>query len=232
MKKILLPIIILSLFFAVNAFAQTENLPSPGLTPDSPFYFLDSFGESISMFFAFGAEKKAERAIQIAEEKLAEVKAMAEKQKEKALEKANRKYEQFLDMAAQKAQQVSEETKEGVLNMVTEKISNHQGILNDLLNKVSEEAQTGIQNAIEASQRGLEEATKAVSGEKQEEQTQQQEEQIEETSQTTTDETAEWETYRNEEVGIEFEHPAAWENFRISYNKGGEGISSVSRGSF
>jgi hypothetical protein len=181
MDKILLVVIILSLFFAADVFAQAQNQPNPGMTPDSPLYFLDSFGESISMFFAFGAEKKAQRAMQIAEEKLAEAKVMAEKQKEKALEKANRKYEQFLDIAAQKAQQVSEETKEKVLNMITEKISNHQIILTNLLDKVPEEAQSGIQNAIESSIRGLEEALRAVSGEKQGEQPQQQQQPQEQT---------------------------------------------------
>ncbi len=40
MKTKILPIIIFSLFFGGVVFAQEMELPDPGMTPDSPFYFL------------------------------------------------------------------------------------------------------------------------------------------------------------------------------------------------
>ena len=42
--------------FAPTVFAQSGVLPGPGITPDSPFYFLDRWGESLGRFFAFGEE--------------------------------------------------------------------------------------------------------------------------------------------------------------------------------
>ncbi|MDI6903845.1 MAG: DUF5667 domain-containing protein [Methanocellales archaeon] len=92
--------------FGGVVFAQEAELPNPGLTPDSPFYFLDTLGEKIVMFFTFGAEKKAERAFKIAEEKLAEVTAMAQKGKAEALEKASKKYEEYLGIAKEKGKDI------------------------------------------------------------------------------------------------------------------------------
>lgn len=53
-------------------------LPSPGLTPASPFYFLDRFGEWISEFFTFNAEGKARLQIKFAWERLAEIQVLIE----------------------------------------------------------------------------------------------------------------------------------------------------------
>ena len=76
MRKLTLIIILLLFLFssAAGIFAQEAELPPPGLTPDSPFYFLDTLGEKIGMFFTFGTEKKAEKALKYADEKIAEVK--------------------------------------------------------------------------------------------------------------------------------------------------------------
>ncbi|MBA7493660.1 hypothetical protein ES702_04221 [subsurface metagenome] len=99
MKRIILLTALLFLIFSFGAevLAQGVELSDPGLTPDSPFYFLDTLGEKIGMFFTFGAEKKAEKAMQYAEEKLAEAMAMAEKNQTEALEKANKNYQEFKD---------------------------------------------------------------------------------------------------------------------------------------
>ena len=106
-----LPIIILSFFLGTITFAQETELPSPGLTPDSPFYFLDTLGEKIGMFFAFGAEKKAGKALKYAEEKLAEVKAMAKKNKAEALKKAKQRYQEYLSLANLKDKEAKEKIK-------------------------------------------------------------------------------------------------------------------------
>ena len=69
---------VISLLFSGTAYAQEEELPNPGITPDSPFYFLDNWGKNIGLFFAFGPEAKARKALEYAEERLAEAQAMAE----------------------------------------------------------------------------------------------------------------------------------------------------------
>ena len=79
MKTKILSIIILALVFGGVVFAQESDLPKPGLTPDSMFYFLDRIGEAIGTFFTFGDIKKAERHTALAAERLAEDQAIVEK---------------------------------------------------------------------------------------------------------------------------------------------------------
>lgn len=49
------------------------NLPSPGLIPSSPFYFLDRLGEAIQEFFTFSPEGKAKLQVEFANERIAEL---------------------------------------------------------------------------------------------------------------------------------------------------------------
>jgi len=66
------------LVLPIMAFAQnaTTTLPDPGLTPDSPFYFLNRVGEALQEFFTFNPEAKARLELQFAAERISEIKAM------------------------------------------------------------------------------------------------------------------------------------------------------------
>ncbi|XKT74900.1 MAG: hypothetical protein ACJKSS_01925 [Patescibacteria group bacterium UBA2103] len=72
--------IILSLLFVpFLAFAQNEQtLPSAGLTPENPFYFVDKLGEALQEFFTFSQEGKAHLQIAFAAERIAEIKIVLE----------------------------------------------------------------------------------------------------------------------------------------------------------
>jgi len=63
-----------------TALAQKPQvtLPSAGLTPESPFYFLDRLGENLQQFFTFNPEAKAKLQIEFAGERIAEIKIMVE----------------------------------------------------------------------------------------------------------------------------------------------------------
>lgn len=63
-----------------TVFAQNQQttLPSAGLTPESPFYFLDRFGESLQRFFIFNPEGRARLEITFAAERVAEIKVILE----------------------------------------------------------------------------------------------------------------------------------------------------------
>ena len=67
-------------FTGGTALAQKEQvtLPSPGLTPESSFYFLDRFGETLRQFFTLKPEAKARLQIEFAGERIAEIKLMVE----------------------------------------------------------------------------------------------------------------------------------------------------------
>ena len=63
----------------VEGFAQNQAvLPNAGLTPESPFYFLDRFGEAFREFFTFNPEGKARLQIIFAAERIAEIKIILE----------------------------------------------------------------------------------------------------------------------------------------------------------
>jgi len=84
MKKLFTSsLVLVALFVFANgtAFAQSTEvtLPSAGLTPASPFYFLDRFGENFRQFFTFNPEARAKLQIEFAGERIAEIKIMVEK---------------------------------------------------------------------------------------------------------------------------------------------------------
>ena len=54
------------------------GLPGAGLTPHSPFYFLDRLGETLRDFFTFNKEAKARLQIAFAKERIAEIKVVLE----------------------------------------------------------------------------------------------------------------------------------------------------------
>jgi len=82
MKKIIISTIIglvsLFVFTGGAAFAQNQQstLPSAGLTPESPFYFLDRLGEALQRFFTFNPEARARLEITFAAERIAEIKVV------------------------------------------------------------------------------------------------------------------------------------------------------------
>lgn len=72
-------IIVSLLFVPLAALAQSQTvLPSAGLTPESPFYFLDRFGEAFQRFFTFNPESRARLEITFAKERIAEIKLILE----------------------------------------------------------------------------------------------------------------------------------------------------------
>ena len=171
MKKIIFLLIVLSFVIAGCKALAEENLPDPGTLPDNTFYFLKTWKESIQTFFTFGAENKAKQFLHLAEVRLAEYQKMIEKSKTEIAEKTLEKYEQQLNHALEKTEEVKEKGKdvEKLAISISETTLKHQEVLENVLEKVPEEAKKGIENAIEMSQKGFENAIQAVIGEKKEE---------------------------------------------------------------
>ena len=77
--NIIKSIFISLLFIPLLVFAQNQViLPNAGLTPESPFYFLDKFGEAMREFFTFNPEGKARLQITFAAERISEIKVILE----------------------------------------------------------------------------------------------------------------------------------------------------------
>ena len=168
MKKLIAVILAVTLIFAVvgavRAQEETE-LPDPGITPDSPFYFLDTLGERISLLFARGAEARARKGLAIAEEKLAEVEAMANRGKGNAAEIAANRYGENISLAAgalAQAARTGEGFDEALKSLIAKATSIHLDVLSRVYEKVPEKAQEAIQRAMEKGGRGGEEALEAI----------------------------------------------------------------------
>lgn len=167
----ILALVLMLFLMATPVLAQESGLPKPGITPDSPFYFLDLWGEKLGMLLAFTAESKAKKALAYAEERLAEAQAMMEKGNSKAAEVALRNYERNVERAQERIEQAMAQGRDmtEVIAIVGEATAKHTEVLEGLLEKVPEQARKGIEKALEVSERGhntaLEKLEKIQSGE-------------------------------------------------------------------
>jgi len=145
----------------IPVFVSAET--KAGLTPASPFYFFDAAFENVSLFFTFNPEKKAQKALKYADERLEEAKESASDNKLKAVEKAMEGYEKVISLATEKSKELKDDKKsEEILKTVSESTAKHQEVLVAVLDKVSDEAKEAILRAIETSKKGQEEALKQI----------------------------------------------------------------------
>jgi len=101
--KIIKSILLSLLFIPALVFAQAQPLPNAGLTPESPFYFLDKLGETLQEFFTFNPESKARLQVAFVTERVAEVKIILETKgvEAKGLEVAKARLQKHLGDAAE-----------------------------------------------------------------------------------------------------------------------------------
>lgn len=159
MKKILISSLFI-LTFAFLAPAPALAQTNAGTTPGSFFYFFDTTFENISLFFTFNSEKKAEKALDYAEERLAEIREISSGDNPERIEKATADYENKISLATERAGNLEEEKAAVLLNTISEKTEVHQKTLSDILSEVPEGAKEAIAKAIEVSKRGQEEANR------------------------------------------------------------------------
>ena len=104
--------------FSGSAVAQTGasgNLDNPGLTPDSPFYFLDALGESVQLAVTLDPEAKIDLELEFAGEKVAEARAMAIEGKFDAMATAEGQHGKILNRIETKIENLDEEGNAQVL---------------------------------------------------------------------------------------------------------------------
>jgi tetratricopeptide (TPR) repeat protein len=157
------------LVLAVPVKAQPEaELPSPGLTPDSAFYFLEGFFEEVGTFFTFGDVAKAERYAKLAAERIAEAKAVVDKGKPEAAEKALIRYRDQLEKSLAKADQARAKGKSisRVTEIVSQATAKHLTVLEEVLERVPEQAKLAILRAREVSKTGQIKALEKLAKEK------------------------------------------------------------------
>ncbi len=157
MKKIILVTILsfLLVSFVMQVLAQETDLPSPGLLPDNVFYFLKTWKEQIQLFFTFDAEKKAEQYLHLADVRLAEYQKMIEKGKEEIAQRVLAKYEKQLGHALSKAEELHNKGKDnqGLFQKIEDTTVKHISVLEKNMANVSENAEKGLEKALESSKK-------------------------------------------------------------------------------
>ncbi|MBN1792505.1 hypothetical protein JW826_02365 [Candidatus Woesearchaeota archaeon] len=128
---------------------QIEDEVDPGVTPDSPLYGIENAWDRMRLAFTFNKEKKAQKALMIAEERLAEFRVMAEKGKADKAEKARARYELFLQRSQEAAEDIGRaEDADGAMD-AWRRIAGLQNAVEahrDHLAKVTERIETALQN--------------------------------------------------------------------------------------
>jgi predicted transcriptional regulator len=137
-------ILVILIYMAVPVMAQPE-LPNPGITPNSPFYFIDR------MFEVFQSDES------VADERASEVVAMAKIAHAKGLEKANQGYEKAMEKMQQKA-----EKDENIAEKFTWQSNNHLAVLARIREQVPEQAKAGIDRALNESAQSRENGLAAL----------------------------------------------------------------------
>lgn len=186
-KKILLITALSGFLFSGVAQAQTSDLPDPGLLPNHPLYFLKSWGEAVGTFFTLGDVAKAGHYLLLAERRLAEAKALTDKDKPEAAERVLERHQEQLDRSLEVAERAKDKGLDidEVLAEVAEATLRHQTVLVKIYEKVPAKARPAIERAIERSMKGHERALQAISKEKREQISEQIEEKRRETLQKT-----------------------------------------------
>lgn len=151
----------LSIFIVMPIFVLAA--PSAGIKPSSYFYFMDLAAERISLFFTFNEEKKTQKALEYAEERIAEIEAVGLSSEPIAVEKAVEQYEKNITLAINSAQALKDaDKKEKFLTIVSKNTSKHQEKLAEVYNEVNDEAKKVVEKAIEISSKWREQALNQI----------------------------------------------------------------------
>jgi len=153
------------LFLVVRvSLGQDEILSDPGLTPDSPFYFLEIIAEKIGNLFTFGDKAKAERMLTLMEERMAETHKMLEEGKIEYAQKAFTRYQAHFQECEKRLEKMEKEGKsiDDVSKKVATVTEKHIAVLERVYEKVPDQAKDAILHAMEVSLTGQERALSAL----------------------------------------------------------------------
>lgn len=140
------------------------NVEDPGILPDSPFYFFKTVYERIQIFATLNKDKKAMLEMKLANKRLREAQKMADIGKTDQAEKMLQKWQERVDRITQKleARKAKGEKVENLLEKLKENHLRQQEHMDEIYEKVPENAKDAILKAKERSDRGLENAIEKI----------------------------------------------------------------------
>src|SRR3989344_5959300 len=122
------------------------GVEDPGLLPTSRFYFLKNWGRGVQTFFSFGAEKKANLELKIANEKAAELKKVAEQSSTEATEKALENYRRSQEIVKNRLESLRETSEnpniDRLLGSISERIVLHEKLFDEIQKRHEEVGET------------------------------------------------------------------------------------------
>jgi len=141
--------------FDEDVTAEDFNVSEPNLLPDNPFYFFKTWGREIRAAFTFNPIKKVELRERFSNEKLMELKKMAEKNRNaNAIRNAARNYQDEIEKMKKETEKIKETAGENeqigkFLDKFIQQQALHQRVLQRLENQVPKEAFEKISEARE-----------------------------------------------------------------------------------
>jgi hypothetical protein len=138
--------------------------PNAGITPNSPFYFLDLLFEKIDLVFTFNHEKEVKKLIEYAGERLAEARQTADKNRPKeVIEKALLGYEKNINLASKKVAKIKDNQKaRRVLATMLKAVNEDQQELASDFKDLGQDVKNVVEDVIESSGRSREKAIQQV----------------------------------------------------------------------
>jgi putative alpha-1,2-mannosidase len=149
---LLLTITLIAATFVPSAIAQTE-IPSAGITPDSPLYPVKIAIEHLQLMLTFNNTEKVKLHLQFAGERLAELQQMTEKHKFEYTQELCIRYENHINQCVALAGNNT-----ALCELIAITTAKHQVVLERVYGMVPDYAKSSIQKAINVSKTGQEQA--------------------------------------------------------------------------
>lgn len=143
-----------------NTNTVAEEQEDPGTLPDSKFYWLKTWRENIQLFFTFNDVKKAEKQMKFANRRMLELEKLCEKDKCELAQKLASRFEEKIRKTTEKLEEANEKGKDvqSLIEKLEANQERHQEVLLKVYDQVPEEAKEAILQAMENSQKGIENA--------------------------------------------------------------------------
>jgi hypothetical protein len=159
-------LIIAALILAIQTASAQAQLPDPGTLPDSPFYGLKRFFEGIGTAFTFDQGTRATRALELAELRLAEARAMTSAGKPEFVQSLARDYANEIENSSAAIDSIENPERK---IMASEKVAvatlHHLDVLESVYDQVPEQARSALAAAKDKSMEGNIKSLKALAEE-------------------------------------------------------------------
>ncbi|MEA3272293.1 MAG: hypothetical protein U9P90_01330 [Patescibacteria group bacterium] len=164
--------IIAGIAFVYVAATKLADLPMPDIQPDSNIYFLDNLAERMKLLAIKNPDEKLGKLLEYSDEKLNEIKYVADSEENrKLLEKVLPKHEKYIKEALDEIEKMKkDETEESQVSGsswasgVGDRVLEKKEVLSEILNNVSEEEQSVIEEEIKKTEVVIQRIIEQVEG--------------------------------------------------------------------